>query len=283
MRHFIYTFILTAAIVIFPASLNAAGLINQANNVFKFQQKLAEKGNTHAQYKLAFMYETGEGTKVSFDKALYWYGLASKAGLKKAEDRTTYLMVKELGYDKKLHAGWIDGVVKEAGNRQPEAMLLLGQLYRQGLGVKKNLKKSLALLNQVSVLGDADVDEEIESIYDEIDAKKASRIAYKKKKAKAAAKVSVAKAKAAKVKPVITKVAKAKPVKQKVAKKKKQKAAPVAVAKVVKKVTEKEKILAAKKRRYEAAMAKLKLEQQMIDEQQASITGEAVASVDDEF
>ena len=64
MKHldqFLYTLLLAVALVTFPAALNAEELINQSSNVFKFQQKLAENGNVQAQYKLALMYETGEG------------------------------------------------------------------------------------------------------------------------------------------------------------------------------------------------------------------------------
>ena len=263
MKHTIYSFLLIFAIAAFPASLNAAGLINQSNNVFKFQQRLANNGNVNAQYKLAYMYETGDGTKASFDKALHWYDRAAKSGLKKADQRNTYLMVKELGYDKKLHAGWLNAVKGEATNREADAMLLLGQLYRQGIGVRKNLNKSLSLLNQVSILGDADVDNEIESIYVEIDAAKARRTVAKKKKAKVIASKPATKAKV------------------KVAKKKAPKK--VTTATVAKKLTEKERIQAEKVRRYEQAMLKLKLEQQLIDEQQASVSGDAVAAIDDEF
>jgi len=262
------TLLLTVAIVIFPATLNAIELIDQSSNVFKFQQKLADNGNVHAQYKLASMYEVGDGVASSFDKALYWYERAAKSGLKKAEHRSTYLMVKELGFDKKLHSDWLSSVRADANNRKPDAMLLLGQLYRQGLGVKKNLNKSLDLLNQVNVLGEADVDDEIESIYAELSAKKQAKQVAKQTKIK---------------KPAVSKpIAKAPPV-TKTVQKKKPKAVVAAKTKTVKKLTDKQRVQAEKVRRYEKAMAQLRLEQELIDKQQADVTGGAIASVDDEF
>jgi len=254
--------------VVFPATLNAAGFINQSNNVFKFQQKLADNGNVNAQYKLAYMYETGDGTKASLDKALHWYDRAAKSGLKKADHRNTYLMVKELGYDKKLHTSWLNEVKGEATNREADAMLLLGQLYRQGIGVRKNLGKSLDLLSHVSILGEADVDGEIESIYAEIDAAKARRAAAKKKKVKV-----IANKPAPKTTVRVTK--KKVPVKVITTK--------AATVKVAKKLTKKERIQVEKVRRYEQAMLQLKREQQLIDEQQASVSGGAIAAIDDEF
>ena len=264
-----YTLLLTVAIVVFPATLNASALIDQSSNIFKFQQKMADNGNVNAQYKLASMYESGEGVATSLDKALYWYDRAAKSGLKKAEHRNTYLTVKELGFNKKVHSDWLDSVKTEANNNKPDAMLLLGQLYRQGLGVKKNLNKALDLLTHVSVLGDADVDNEIESIYAEMSAKKKNDklIVQKKKAKKPAASKSIAKA----------------PSVPKTAQKKKPKSAVVAKTKTEKKLIEKQRIQAEKVRRYEKAMAQLRLEQGLIDKQQAEVTDGEVASVDDEF
>lgn len=268
MKHldqFLYTLLLAVALVTFPAALNAEELINQSSNVFKFQQKLAENGNVQAQYKLALMYETGEGVEASIDKALHWYDRAAKSGLKKAEQRSTYLMIKELGFNKKMHTDWLESVKADAYNHQPQAMLLLGQLYRQGLGVTKNLNKSLDFLTQVSILGDADVESEIESIHAEI--------AASNQRKQAAVKIKP-------VKPADNK-AKSAAVTEKMVVKKKQKPANV-TAKVSKQTIEKQK-LAEKRRRYEKVMQQLKLEQQIIDQQQADVTGGAVASMDEEI
>ena len=258
MKHldqFLYTLLLAVTLVTFPAALNAKELINYSSNVFKFQQKLAENGNVLAQYKLALMYETGKGVEASSDKALHWYDRAAKSGLKIADQRSTYLMIKEHGFNKTVHTEWLEDVKADANNRQPEAMLLLGQLYRQGLGVTKNLNKSLDLLTKVSISGDADVESDIESIYAEIAASK--QVATRNKPVKPA---------------VIT---------EKTVVKKKQKSATV-TAKVSRQAIEKQK-LAEKVRRYEKAMQQLKLEQQIIDQQQADVTDGAVASIDDEI
>jgi len=268
MKHIdqlLYTLLLAVALITFPAALNAEVLINHSSSVFKFQQRLAENGNVQAQYKLALMYETGEGVEASFDKALHWYDRAAGSGLKKAEQRSTYLMIKELGFNKKMHTDWLNSVKAGANNHEPEAMLLLGQLYRQGIGVTKNLNKSLELLTQVSILGDADVESEIESIHDEIAAsKQAKQVAIKVKPVKPAGKKSKSAVKT-----------------EKTVVKKKQKPATV-TAKVSRQAIEKLK-LTEKRRRYEKAMEQLRLEQQIIDQQQADVTGGSVASMDDEF
>jgi TPR repeat protein len=84
MKHldqFLYTLLLAVALITFPAALNAEELIDHSSSIFKFQQSLAENGNVQAQYKLALMYEKGEGVEASFDKALHWYDRAAKSGL----------------------------------------------------------------------------------------------------------------------------------------------------------------------------------------------------------
>ena len=171
----------------------------------------------------------------------------------------------------KIHQVWLNSVITDANNREPEAMLLLGQLYQQGLGVKKNLNKSLGLLTQVSVLGEADVSSEIDAIQTEITAAKKSA---KRSRLKVASKPTVAKpqVKSQMVKPA------AKP--SQVIAKQQTKAAAVAEKNLA---TDEKRLRAEKLRRYKKVMLQLKIEQQLIDQQQADVTGGALAAVEDEF
>ena len=107
------TLLLTVAIVVFPVTLNAVELIDQSSNVFKFQQKLADNGNVQAQYKLALMYEVGEGVVSSLDKALYWYDRAAKSGLKKAERLSAHRDLPFAGGFEQVYVGFC-----AAGQRQ---------------------------------------------------------------------------------------------------------------------------------------------------------------------
>ena len=54
-------------------------------------------------------------------------------------------------------------------------------------------------------------------------------------------------------------------------------------AMAARKAAEEKKLLAEKKRRYEKVMEQIRLEQKLIDEQQARVAGEAAAAVDDEI
>ena len=60
-------------------------------NVFKFQTKMAERGNVSAQYILGEMYEDGRGVEQNHLKALEWYKKAQQNGHNKAAAKITKL------------------------------------------------------------------------------------------------------------------------------------------------------------------------------------------------
>jgi len=266
MKHtklYTITLLLVLTSMATPITAQAEALASQSSNIFKFQQKLAMNGNVLAQYKLASMYERGDGVTASIEQAKHWYGRAGEAGSKPAIHRSTYLEAKEQGYDPVKNADWLNSVKTDANAHKAEAMLLLGQLYSEGIGVKKDLVKSLELLNQVRILGVANVDNEIAYIQNEINelnkSEQQSRVDHKKENArlKQANEAQLA----------------AQPAKMQADKKEqaKQKA-------------EAESLVQAEKiRRYEKAMMQLQMEQQQIDKQQAWASGEEVAEADDEI
>lgn len=267
-------FILSA---LFPFSSSAMDVIDHSSSVFKFQQKLANSGNAQAQYKLGYLYETGEGIEASLDKALHWYERSASQGFRAAEQRRDYLMIRELGYNKKTNKAWLDSVKQDAAAHKEPALLLLGQLYHKGIGVKKDLDRSLTLLNEVASLGSAGVDKEIAIVQAELDAvERRRRAAEKKVLANSAAGPATTTA-SVKTKPTPVKPA---TVKQTSIDKK------AAVQPTPSKKSQAQLIAeqkAEKKRRYEMVMEQIRREQQLIDEQQASVSGEDVASVDDEI
>ncbi len=255
MKHLNRLILFVAFSLILPGSAHALDTTSQSSNVFKFQQKLANNGNARAQYKLATMYEAGSGTAQSIEQAKHWYSRASAAGITAANDRMTYLVLKEQGYDQAKNAAWLNNIKKEANRSNGDAMFLLAQLYRTGLGVDKDLHKSLEFLDKVSLLGAADVDDEVVMIQAEIEAdKRAEATALRKTEAEAAR--------------LVQQNAEQQVVKQQ----------QIVQQEEMAKVNQAEKI-----RRYEEVMMQLQLEQQQIDKQQAWASGSAAASMDDEF
>jgi len=248
------TLILSISVFVIPTSLCAQGLIDQSSNIFKFQQKLALNGNEHAQYKLASMYETGDGTEKDLAQAKHWYSLAAKAGFQPAIHRETYLKIKEQGYQDK-DAAWLASVEADANEHDAEAVFLLSQLYHEGVGVKKDLNKSLELLSKIKILGLANVDKELASVKAGIaEFNQAAEIQEEKRELEYARMLQVKKEQQLESQVKKEEVAEAELLSQ-----------------------------AEKRRKYEEVMMQLRLEQKKIDEQQAQITGEEVATIDDEI
>ena len=246
---------------------------SHGSNIVKFQYKLASRGNAGAQYRLARMLETGDGIAIDKDEAKHWYEMAAKSGLKAAEQRNTYLKIKQQGFDAATDAAWLNDVKTDVDRHKPDAVLLLAQLYRQGLGVKKDLNKALDLFNEVRIRGVADVYEEIASINKEIETnekvlnrQQQQRELAKNKKRDEQVQLAIVREKQEPAKKAI--IAPTKAIKQV----NKQKQANL--------VTSQQAIHAEKIKRYEKAMLQLKQEQALIDAQQAEITGD---SADDEI
>ncbi len=263
-------FILFSSIL--PVGAHALEVSDQSNNIFKFQQKLANKNNARAQYKLACMYESGSGTGIGRDieQAKRWFSQAAAAGIKAASDRMTYLSVKQQGYDKTKNLVWLNNVKKDAKESKGDAMFLMAQLYRQGIGVKKDLNKSMDILDQVSLLGAADVEDEVALIQQEVEKdNKAKKILRKKHQIEVANLAQQRKRQQAlEIRPVAVQ--------------KQPKNMAQGTNKTAQPNTEKA-IRAEKIKRYKEVMQKLKLEQQKIDEQQAWATGGSVDTADDEI
>ncbi len=259
MKHlviFINTLLLSLIALTFSLTLQAEGSINQSSNVFNFQQKLAINGNVNAQYKLGLMYEIGEGVEADIEQAKHWYKLAAEVGSSQAEQRNTYLTIREHGYDKAKHAEWLNGIKKDAGQRKPDAVLLLGQLHRQGIGVKKDLNKSLELLNLVNVLGAANVEKEMATIRWQIKAQKKSA---QQKQVKRALDNETQLQQVSKDDSDIQQA---------------DNETHLEAAVDVK---------SEKRKKYEAVMQQLRQEQQQIDQQQSEVSGNEMASIDDEI
>jgi len=258
-NHFTVTLLLLITSIALPATAAAEALASQSSNIFKFQQKLATNGNVQAQYKLATMYEMGDGVSADIEQAKLWYDRAAEADFVPARQRSIYLTVKETGYDPAKNADWLNSVKSDADKHEGQAIFLLGQLYRDGIGVDKDLDKSLELLKQVRILGVANVDKQIAAIQGEMVAKNKA----KQKVVSASLNIETREA-ATTQQPSAEELAI-------------QQAEKEAKLKQQAEAEQAEKI-----RRYEEAMLKLKREQQLIDEQQARITG-GQGVVDDEI
>lgn len=144
--------------------MQAKDLTQYSSSVVEFQVKLAQNGNTIAQYKLGTMYETGQGVEKNDKLAMEWYKKAADKGHQAAKNRLTFMEVKQSGYKILSHKEWLDSVKNEADSFDAAAMILLADMHILGLGVPKSPEKALALLKRTSAMGHSEVDGKIEAI-----------------------------------------------------------------------------------------------------------------------
>jgi len=143
-----------------------------STNIFKFQTKLANKGDPTAQYKLGTMYESGTGTEKNLDEALKWYKKSSDQNNKAAIRRITYIEIIKTGYNKKQHSEWLTTLMQDAAAKDGEAAFLLGTMYKNGIGVKGSLLKAKKLIRIASRVGVSGADHELINIKNIISTKR---------------------------------------------------------------------------------------------------------------
>ena len=127
------------------------------SRIFSFQMKIAESGNEQAQYKVAYMYEIGRGVKKDRAKAMEWYRKAAGKNFVAAKYRVKYLEAKQRGF-KAQDASWVSEVKAIAGSADGETLYLLGELYENGHGTDKNLKKARRFYMLSKAKGNPDAD-----------------------------------------------------------------------------------------------------------------------------
>ena len=148
--------------------------------VFEFQQKMANKGDAQAQYRLGVLFETGKGTKTSYDEALTWYKKSAKQNYNPAKIRITYLDIKKTGYKKAKHGSWLKELKTEA-QTSGELMMLLASMHEKGFIVKKDLKKTKDLLKKATFKNAPGAESELERIEALLDRQNARATEQKKK------------------------------------------------------------------------------------------------------
>lgn len=116
---------------------------------------LAKEGNAKAQYNVGLLYALGKGAQKSVSNARKWYEKAAKQGNAKAQYNLGKLYHDTAQHDahayekaKYWYEKAVQGGVVEANNN-------LASLYIDGLGVKKDEKKAVELLEEAATKGNA--------------------------------------------------------------------------------------------------------------------------------
>ena len=243
-----------ASFLFMSSPLRAVELGAFGDRIFQFQQKLADRGNVLAQYKLGTLYEFGISVPPDTEQAKIWYQKAAAKNYVAAKNRLIYLEIIKSGFDEQKHRTWFVELEELADSADANALILLGQMNHNGVHVETDLYSALDLLSQASSLGHTEVDSEIDVIKRKIeDINQLKNLKKSKPEAEAEKPAEPEVKPKAKTKPKQS----AKAAKEKARKKAaKDKAAKAKAAKE------------EKRKRYEEVMRKLKEESQALDQQQ---------------
>ena len=131
-----------------------------STSIIKFQQTMAAKGHASAQYKLAMIYETGDGVTQSgviqadvtqnIAAARIWYSRAANQAYKPAAHRLKYLDMLQNQTD--ADQSWLAQLQRDADAGDGEVMLLLGQMVANGSGLPADLKRATYYLRKARSL-----------------------------------------------------------------------------------------------------------------------------------
>lgn len=146
-------------LVVFIAEVSTV----QADGLFDFQMKLAEKGNAEAQLKVGGMYETGFGVEKNMKAARNWVNKAAAQGNETAGFKLLYWDMQKNGLkgdNKKKYAEMVGKA--EAGDGF--AMYYVALVYANGTGLKVNFDKSLEWLNKATLVGILEAEREVEVV-----------------------------------------------------------------------------------------------------------------------
>ena len=124
----------------------------QADQLFDFQMKLANKGNAEAQFKVGEMYETGFGVKQDMTEAENWINMAARQGHETAGFKLLYWDVEKHGLNDGNKAK-VDALKEKARAGNEQAQYYVGKMYAHGVGEQKNPDSAVEWLSKAALVG----------------------------------------------------------------------------------------------------------------------------------
>lgn len=140
--------------------------LSQADGLFDFQMKLAEKGNAEAQFKVGEMYETGFGVKKDMTQANTWITKAADQGHETAGFKLLYWDLEKNGVTANNKAGLAALKVK-ANEGNPQAQYYIGKMNARGVGMKKDTDQAISWLNKAALVGVLEAEREVVVVREE--------------------------------------------------------------------------------------------------------------------
>jgi hypothetical protein len=133
---------------------------SQADALFDFQMKLAQKGNAEAQFKVGEMYESGTGVKQDMAEATNWITKAASQNHETANFKLLYWDVEKNGVTDGNKAK-VEDLKAKAKSGNGQAQYYVGKMYANGVGMKKNTDKAINWLNKAALVGVLQAEPEI--------------------------------------------------------------------------------------------------------------------------
>lgn len=134
--------------------------LSQADGLFDFQMKLAEKGNAEAEFKVGEMYETGFGVNQDMKQAETWITKAAEKGHETANFKLLYWDLEKNGVTSTNKAG-LESLQAKANEGNPQAQYYVGKMHSRGVGLKKNPDQAINWLNKAAFVGVLEAEREI--------------------------------------------------------------------------------------------------------------------------
>lgn len=178
--HWLQLLSLALALCISGTTSLSANSLAAADSIYRFQNKMAERGHVASQYALAYMYESGQGTDKDLAQATDWYRKAAQQGYIPARDRLVYIEILNNGYQPQQQQQWLLRLKQTADDydhkHQGESAFLLGQLYAAGLALNKSLSMALKYLHLAEAANVIGSDSEIRRVEAELEALRANYV-----------------------------------------------------------------------------------------------------------
>ena len=146
-------------VVVFLTEISGA----QADMVFDFQMKVAQKGNAEAQFKVGEMYETGRGVEKNMVEAKRWITRAAEQGHQAANYKLLYHDLQNNGVTAKNKPKLAE-LQQEAKGGNGIAQYYVGLMHSRGVGLRRNSTVALDWLGKASTVGVTAAEAEIAHI-----------------------------------------------------------------------------------------------------------------------
>jgi TPR repeat protein len=121
---------------------------------FSWNNVAAQKGEAPAMRNLGIMYLQGKGVACNYKEGIEWLQKAMNAG----DPVARFALAIERPFDKRLEGSEVEAekiLTINAQNDDPIAMVYLGIMYRNGLGVPQDTEKAFSLFKRAAAMKDA--------------------------------------------------------------------------------------------------------------------------------